>query len=70
MKCLVKKQSGTGSLQSILQNHTEEAKASYPLLYMRGIKKSDLVSIVDFIYLGEVNIAQEDLDRFLKVAKE
>ena len=27
-----------------------------PLIYMRGIKTSDLVAVVDFIYQGEANI--------------
>ena len=45
-------------------------KHPHPFLYLRGIKKEDLVSIVDFIYNGEVNIAQENLGRFLSVAEE
>ena len=41
-----------------------------PVIYMRGLKAKDLVAIVDFIYHGEVNIHQEDLDGFLVLAKE
>ena len=41
-----------------------------PLIYMRGIKSTDLVAIVDFIYLGEANIFQEQLDIFLTLAEE
>ena len=37
---------------------------------MRGLKASDLVAIVDFIYNGEANIHQEDLDGFLAIAEE
>ena len=37
---------------------------------MRGIKGIQLASVVDFMYQGEVNIAQEDLDDFLTVADE
>ena len=40
-------------------------KYSHPMIYMRGIKANDLVAIVDFIYLGEANIYQDDLDNFL-----
>ena len=43
---------------------------SHPLLYMRRINTKDLVSIVTFIYHGEVNIFQEDLDGFLALAEE
>ena len=32
---------------------------------MKGIKAKDLVSIIDFIYYGEMNICQEDLNGFL-----
>ena len=45
-------------------------KHSHPLIYMRGIAAKDLVSIVDFIYHGEANIYQEDLDGFLALAEE
>ena len=41
-----------------------------PLLYMRGIKASELVALVDFIYHGEANIFQEQLESFLTLAEE
>ena len=40
----------------------------HPLLYLKGVKKADLVSVLDFMYLGEVNVAQESLSSFLSVA--
>ena len=45
-------------------------KHSHPIVYMRGLKSKELVSIVDFIYHGETNIYQEDLDNFLALAEE
>ena len=45
-------------------------KHSHPMIYMRGLKAKDLVAMVDFIYLGEANIYQEDLDGFLALAEE
>ena len=45
-------------------------KHSHPLIYMRGIKAHDLAAIVDFIYHGEANIYQENLDAFLALAEE
>ena len=42
----------------------------HPLLYLRGIKFSDLLSVLNFIYHGEVNIVQEDLNSFLSVAED
>ena len=38
--------------------------------YMRGITYKNLASILDFIYNGEVNVAQEDLNSFLAIAEE
>ena len=37
---------------------------------MRGIKPKDLNGLLDFIYYGEVNIYQDDLDEFLAIAEE
>ena len=45
-------------------------KHTHPMIYMRGLMAKDLVAILDFIYNGEVNIHQEDLDRFLALAQE
>ena len=41
-----------------------------PLIYMRGVKYNDLVAVVDFIYQGEANIFQEQLENFLNLAEE
>ena len=41
-----------------------------PLIFMRGLKARDLMAMVDFIYLGEANIFQEQLGRFLALAEE
>ena len=45
-------------------------KHPHPLIYMRGIKSENLVAIVDFLYLGEANVLQENLDTFLFLATE
>ena len=47
-----------------------KAKPSHPLIYLRGIKAENLVSIVDFIYNGQVNVLEENLNEFLDVAEE
>merc|ERR1711934_1336585 len=39
-----------------------------PLIYMRGMKSVDLLAIVDFLYRGEANVFQENLDSFLAIA--
>jgi len=42
----------------------------HPLLYLRGVKHSDLQSVLNFMYHGEVNVAQEELNSFLAVAED
>ena len=41
-----------------------------PLIYMKGMKSSSLTAIIDFLYLGEANVFQEELDNFLFLAEE
>ena len=43
---------------------------SHPLIYLKGIKSSDLEAVLNYIYHGEVNIEEANLDAFLKVAEE
>ena len=43
---------------------------THPLLYLRGVEYSDLQAVLDFMYHGEVNLAQEELNSFLAVAEE
>ena len=45
-------------------------KHPHPLIYMRGVKSDDLLAIVDFLYQGEANVLQENLDSFLVIAEE
>ena len=42
----------------------------HPLLYLKGVKYADLESVLNFMYHGEVNVAQDDLNSFLAVAEE
>jgi len=45
-------------------------KHEHPLLYLKGVKYVDLVAVLNFMYHGEVNVAQEELNSFLAVAEE
>ena len=40
-----------------------------PLIYLRGIRHSDIQSILQFIYLGDITISEEGINEFLLVAK-
>jgi len=43
-------------------------KHAHPLIYMKGVKSEDLVAIVDFLYYGEANVYQENIDAFLAIS--
>jgi len=43
---------------------------SHPLLYLKGVKYKELLSVLNFMYQGEVNVAQEELNQFLAVAED
>ena len=45
-------------------------KHQHPLIYMRGMNYEDLVAIIDFLYCGEANVYQENLNAFLALADE
>ena len=52
------------------QNLLIKNRHPHPLVYMRGVKSDDLIAIVDFLYHGETNVNQENLDSFLAIAEE
>ena len=58
------------SSSPFFQNLLKQRKHSHPLIYMRGIKSDIIMSMVDFLYLGEAKVFQEHLDSFLTLASE
>ena len=52
--------------KNIFKNNS---KHSHPLLCLEGISSKQLSMIMDYVYNGEVQIFQEDLDQFLGVAQ-
>jgi len=42
----------------------------HPLLYLKGVKYTELLSVLNFMYMGEVNVAQDELNSFLSVAED
>ena len=52
--------------EKILQRN----KHPHPLIYLRGFHSRDLLAILDFLYSGEANVYQENLDSFLAIAEE
>ena len=50
-------------------NIFKKNKISNPFLCLEGLSLTDLNNILDYIYYGEIQIYQEDLDRFLSMAQ-
>ena len=45
-------------------------KHTHPMIYLRGWRSADILAILDFLYYGEANVYQENLDFFLSIAEE
>ena len=57
--------SGSLFFRDILSN----VKHPQPFVYLSGIRKSELQSIVDFLYNGQTNVDEKDVDKFFEAAK-
>jgi len=42
----------------------------HPLLYLKGVKYEEILLVLNFMYHGEVNVAQDELNSFLSVAED
>ena len=60
--------SGSEFFQNLFKQSVK--RTPHPLLYMRGLKTTELNLIVDFLYQGEVNVPQEQFEDFLALATE
>ena len=58
------------SSSSIFQNMLKRNKHNHPLIYLKGMRYEALLAIIDFIYLGETNIYQDNLESFLSIAED
>ena len=52
--------------EAILQRN----KHPHPLIYLKTFQSQDLLAILDFLYFGEANVYQENMDSFLAIAEE
>ena len=41
----------------------------HPMVFLKDIRHNDLLSIIDFIYLGQTEVGQEELEQFMAAAK-
>ena len=51
--------------KNILTSNTH----SHPMLCLSGVNAGDIKNMMDFMYNGEIQIFQDDLDQFLKIAQ-
>ncbi|KAL6256108.1 hypothetical protein P5V15_012232 [Pogonomyrmex californicus] len=51
------------------KNIFKENPCQHPVIILKDIKHAEIVSLLKFMYQGEVNVKQEDLPTFLKVAQ-
>ena len=58
------------SSSPFFKNLLQRNKHPHPLIFMRDLKSKDLVAMIDFLYHGEANVFQENLDSFLAIAEE
>ena len=58
------------SSSPVFENLLRRTNHPHPLVYLRGVKCSDLSALLDFIYQGEANVRQENLEVFLALAQE
>ena len=42
----------------------------HPLIYLSGVRSSDLTLLLDFVYVGEATVDQENFESFLALAQE
>merc|ERR1740137_486013 len=43
---------------------------AHPLIYLKGVKIEDMRALIDFMYLGQTKVCQEDVQTFLLLGEE
>lgn len=42
----------------------------HPVLYLRGVRRGDMLALLDFMYHGETSLAEEELEVFMETAED
>merc|ERR1719319_2118677 len=58
------------SSSPFFRNILRSYKSAEPLIYLRQVSYQDLASVVDFMYYGQADVQQENLNSFLALAEE
>merc|ERR1719322_1700968 len=59
-----------GSFSSALKNIIVSTRQQDPVIYLRGIKYEELQALVNYIYVGETKVQQDNLANFMEIAQE
>jgi len=54
----------------VFRNLIKRHPHNHPLIFLRGVKYKEIVYMLSFMYQGEVNIPQEELQDFLEVGQD
>jgi len=54
----------------VFRNLLKQSLHPHPIIFLRGVKFSDLSRMLDFMYQGEIKIEQTELEDFLTIAQE
>ena len=57
------------SCSEYFKNILKSNKHSHPMICLIGITSTDLENVLDYIYHGEVQVFQKDIDNFLNIAQ-
>ena len=57
------------SSSEYFKNILTSNKHSHPMLCLSGVNTADMKNMLDFVYNGEIQIAQNNLDNFLEIAQ-
>ena len=58
------------SASKVFRNIFTESKHPHPLIFIKGTNGTLLSVIIDYIYHGEANLLQDDLENFVELASE
>ena len=54
----------------MLENILKLNQTFHPVIYLRKVKYRDLQNLLNFMYQGEANVSEEDLNNFLEIAED
>ena len=58
------------SCSPVLENILKLNQTFHPVIYLRKVKYRDLQNLLNFMYQGEANVSEEDLNNFLEIAED